>query len=71
MIVPSTTRCIGQAYIAIALDATGLLRFLAFWVVRKGGSSGHRLYLFLYIFFFGFGVLVGNVSNLSLVLTRL
>ncbi|KAG9086772.1 hypothetical protein FRC06_002879 [Ceratobasidium sp. 370] len=51
---------ISLAYIAIALDATGLLRFLAFWVVRKGGSSGRRLYLFLYLFFFGFGVLVGN-----------
>ncbi|KAF8712249.1 Arsenical pump membrane protein, partial [Rhizoctonia solani] len=51
---------ISLAYIAIALDATGLLRFLAFWVVRKGGSSGHRLYLFLYIFFFVFGVIVGN-----------
>ncbi|QRV96617.1 citrate transporter [Ceratobasidium sp. AG-Ba] len=51
---------ISLAYIAIALDATGLLRFLAFWVVRKGGSSGPRLYLFLYLFFFGFGVLVGN-----------
>ncbi|KAG8683455.1 hypothetical protein FRC08_014274, partial [Ceratobasidium sp. 394] len=51
---------ISLAYIAIALDATGLLRFLAFWVVRKGGSSGRRLYLFLYLFFFAFGVLVGN-----------
>ncbi|CAE6533341.1 unnamed protein product [Rhizoctonia solani] len=51
---------ISLAYIAIALDATGLLRFLAFWVVRKGGSSGPRLYLFLYIFFFTFGVIVGN-----------
>ncbi|KAG9119558.1 hypothetical protein FRC07_005367 [Ceratobasidium sp. 392] len=51
---------ISLAYIAIALDATGLLRFLAFWVVLKGGSSGRRLYLYLYLFFFGFGVLVGN-----------
>ncbi|CAE7218109.1 unnamed protein product [Rhizoctonia solani] len=51
---------ISLAYIAIALDATGLLRFLAFWVVRKGGSSGTRLYLYLYIFFFIFGVIVGN-----------
>ncbi|CAE6530904.1 unnamed protein product [Rhizoctonia solani] len=51
---------ISLAYIAIALDATGLLRFLAFWVVRKGGSSGPRLYLLLYVFFFVFGVIVGN-----------
>ncbi|CAE6527269.1 unnamed protein product [Rhizoctonia solani] len=51
---------ISLAYIAIALDATGLLRFLAFWVVRKGGSSGRRLYLYLYIFFFICGVIVGN-----------
>ncbi|KDN46406.1 hypothetical protein RSAG8_04350, partial [Rhizoctonia solani AG-8 WAC10335] len=52
---------ISLAYIAIALDATGLLRFLAFWVVSKGGSSGHLcLYLYLYLFFFIFGVIVGN-----------
>ncbi|KAL5518613.1 hypothetical protein ACEPAH_296 [Sanghuangporus vaninii] len=48
------------AYLSISLDATGLFRFLAFWVVRKGGSSGGRLYLYLYIFFFISGIFVGN-----------
>ncbi|KAI0338074.1 hypothetical protein BDW22DRAFT_1363465 [Trametopsis cervina] len=51
---------ISLAYLAISLDTTGLFRFLAFWVVRKGGSSGRRLYLYLYAFFFAAGILVGN-----------
>ncbi|KAI0785821.1 hypothetical protein C8Q75DRAFT_722360 [Abortiporus biennis] len=51
---------ISLAYISISLDFTGLLRFAAFWVARKGGSSGHRLYLYLYVFFLVCGVLVGN-----------
>ena len=46
---------------AISLDFTGLLRFSAFWVARKGGPSGRKLYLFLYIFFLLCGVIVGNV----------
>jgi Na+/H+ antiporter NhaD/arsenite permease-like protein len=54
---------------AISLDFTGLLRFSAFWVARKGGRSGRRLYLFLYIFFLLCGVIVGNVSTKSLSIT--
>lgn len=53
---------ISLAYLSISLDATGLLRFLAFRVAQKGGSSGHRLYLYLFIFFFVAGLVVGNVS---------
>ena len=48
---------------AISLDFTGLLRFSAFWVARKGGSSGKRLYLYLYLFFLACGAVVGNVSS--------
>ena len=51
-----------QAYISISLDATGLFRFLAFWVASKGGSSGQRLFTYLYLFFLLCGVVVGNVS---------
>ncbi|OJT07874.1 hypothetical protein TRAPUB_1224 [Trametes pubescens] len=51
---------ISLAYISISLDATGLLRFLAFWVANKGGSSGHRLFAYLYVFFLLCGVIVGN-----------
>ncbi|KAI0629718.1 hypothetical protein C8Q77DRAFT_1236349 [Trametes polyzona] len=51
---------ISLAYISISLDATGLLRFLAFWVASKGGSSGRRLYTYLYLFFLVCGVIVGN-----------
>lgn len=57
---------ISLAYISIALDATGLLRFLAFRVVQKGGSSGRRLYLYLYLFFFAAGLIVGNASLLPI-----
>ena len=51
-----------HAYISISLDATGLFRFLAFWVASKGGSSGRRLFAYLYLFFVLSGVVVGNVS---------
>lgn len=53
----------GQAYISISLDFTGLLRFSAFWVARKGGASGQLLYLYLYAFFLICGVIVGNVRE--------
>ncbi|TFY82993.1 hypothetical protein EWM64_g1019 [Hericium alpestre] len=49
-----------QAYMSVSLDATGLFRFLAYRVARKGGSSGQRLYLYIYLFFLVSGVLIGN-----------
>jgi Na+/H+ antiporter NhaD/arsenite permease-like protein len=48
------------AYIAISVDASGLIRWLAFKVLQKGGKVGHRLYFFLYAFFFGLTTFVGN-----------
>ncbi|KZO90572.1 hypothetical protein CALVIDRAFT_389827 [Calocera viscosa TUFC12733] len=51
---------ISLAYISISLDATGLLRFLAFWVAKRGGASGRRLYFLLYFFFLAYGLIVGN-----------
>ncbi len=56
---------ISLAYIAISLDATGLLRFLAFLICLKAGRQGREakgktLYLLLYFFFWSAGVLVGN-----------
>ncbi|EPT02440.1 hypothetical protein FOMPIDRAFT_1029292 [Fomitopsis schrenkii] len=51
---------ISLAYLSISLDATGLLRFLAFLVVHKGGHSGRRLFTYLYAFFLVCGVVVGN-----------
>ncbi|RPD57388.1 hypothetical protein L226DRAFT_547068 [Lentinus tigrinus ALCF2SS1-7] len=51
---------ISLAYISISLDTTGLFRFLAFWVASKGGSSGPRLFTYLYMFFLLCGVIVGN-----------
>lgn len=47
---------------SISLDAAGLFRFLAFWAARKGGSSGHKLFAYLYAWFLICGVIVGNVS---------
>lgn len=51
---------LGLAYIAVSLDATGLLRYLAFHVSIRGGRSGPRLFFMLYGFFFFLGLLVGN-----------
>lgn len=48
------------AYIAISIDASGLIRYLAFKVLQKGGSVGHRLFLYLYTFFFTLGSFIGN-----------
>ncbi|KAK8013102.1 hypothetical protein PG991_010477 [Apiospora marii] len=48
------------AYIAISIDASGLIRFLAFKVLQKGGEVGHKLFFYLYLFFFGLGSFVGN-----------
>ncbi|KAH9812195.1 hypothetical protein DFH28DRAFT_1096996 [Melampsora americana] len=51
---------ISLAYIATALDCTGVLRSLAFYVSNKSNGSGPQLYLILYCFFFIFGVIFGN-----------
>jgi len=48
------------AYIAISIDASGLIRYLAFKVLQKGGKSGNRLFFYLYTFFFGLGTFIGN-----------
>lgn len=48
------------AYIAISIDASGLIRYLAFKVLQKGGKVGHRLFFYLYTFFFVLGSFIGN-----------
>jgi Na+/H+ antiporter NhaD/arsenite permease-like protein len=48
------------AYIAISIDASGLIRYLAFKVLQKGGKVGHKLFFYLYLFFFGLGTFIGN-----------
>ena len=48
------------AYIAISIDASGLIRYLAFRVLQWGGKVGHRLFFFLYAFFFALGSFIGN-----------
>lgn len=48
------------AYIAISIDASGLIRFLAFKVLQWGGKVGHRLFFYLYAFFFILGSFIGN-----------
>ncbi|OJD40341.1 arsenite efflux transporter [Diplodia corticola] len=48
------------AYIAISIDASGLIRFLAFKVLQWGGGVGHRLFFYLYAFFFGLAAFIGN-----------
>lgn len=48
------------AYIAISIDASGLIRYLAFKVLQWGGEVGHRLFFYLYAFFFVLGSFIGN-----------
>ncbi|KAI2786570.1 hypothetical protein POX_g08956 [Penicillium oxalicum] len=48
------------AYIAISIDASGLIRWLAFKVLQRSASVGHRLFFYLYAFFFGLGSFIGN-----------
>ncbi|KAF1350204.1 arsenite efflux transporter-like protein ArsB-like protein [Delphinella strobiligena] len=48
------------AYIAISIDASGLIRYLAFRVLQKGGKVGHLLFFYLYALFFSLGTFIGN-----------
>ncbi|KAK0630518.1 hypothetical protein B0T17DRAFT_488444 [Bombardia bombarda] len=48
------------AYIAISIDASGLIRYLAFRVLKWGGKNGNRLFFYLYAFFFCLGTCIGN-----------
>ena len=48
------------AYIAISIDASGLIRYLAFRVLQWGGKVGHRLFFYLYAFFFVLTAFIGN-----------
>jgi Na+/H+ antiporter NhaD/arsenite permease-like protein len=48
------------AYIAISIDASGLIRYLAFKVLQKAGKDGPRLFFYLYAFFFSLGTFIGN-----------
>ena len=48
------------AYIALSIDASGLIRCLAFKVLQKEGKVGHRLFFYLYAFFFCLGSFIGN-----------
>lgn len=48
------------AYIAISIDASGLIRWLAFKVLQWGGKAGHKLFFYLYTFFFALGSFIGN-----------
>lgn len=48
------------AYVAISIDASGLIRYLAFRVLKWGGKVGHRLFFYLYAFFFALGSFIGN-----------
>jgi Na+/H+ antiporter NhaD/arsenite permease-like protein len=47
-------------YIAISLDASGLFRWIIFRVLQQGGVVGHKLFLYLYAFFFGLASFIGN-----------
>jgi Na+/H+ antiporter NhaD/arsenite permease-like protein len=48
------------AYIAISIDASGLIRWLAFHVLQRGRENGQLLFFYLYSFFFVLGSFIGN-----------
>lgn len=48
------------AYIAVSLDASGMIRFLAYKVLQWGGKSGRRLFFYLYMFWFSLTAFIGN-----------
>jgi Na+/H+ antiporter NhaD/arsenite permease-like protein len=52
------------AYIAISIDCSGLVRWLAFKVVervqKQKGEQGKWLFFYLYVFFFVLGSFIGN-----------
>lgn len=48
------------AYIAISIDASGLIRYLASKVLQTGGRVGHRLFFYLYALFFALSSFIGN-----------
>ncbi|KAI9638459.1 uncharacterized protein MKK02DRAFT_22429 [Dioszegia hungarica] len=54
------TLFISFAYIALSLDRTNLLRYLAFIVASKSASSGRKLYISFFSFFSLLGLIVGN-----------
>jgi Na+/H+ antiporter NhaD/arsenite permease-like protein len=51
---------ISLAYIAISIDASGIIRYLAFKVLQWGGEAGHRLFFYLFAFWFALTSFVGN-----------
>lgn len=57
---------VSLAYIAISIDASGLIRYMAYRVLKSGGNAGHRLYLSLYTFFF---VLTAGIGNDPIILS--
>ncbi|BFZ56010.1 hypothetical protein PYCC9005_003052 [Savitreella phatthalungensis] len=50
----------GLAYMSISLDLTGILQSAAFWVSNRGGTSGHRLYLYFFLFSVVLAIILGN-----------
>ncbi|KAJ5150683.1 uncharacterized protein N7500_010872 [Penicillium coprophilum] len=48
------------AYIAISIDVSGLIKYLALKVLQKAGKAGHRLFFYMFAFFFVLGSFVGN-----------
>lgn len=48
------------AYLAVSIDASGLIRWLALKALEKGGENGHALFFYLYAFFFCLGSFIGN-----------
>ncbi|KAK3823030.1 MAG: arsenical pump membrane protein-domain-containing protein [Benniella sp.] len=54
------------AYICISLDLTGVLQYAAFWISKRGGGGGQRIFLYFFLFS---NVMSGLTSNDVVILT--
>ncbi|KAI8351884.1 arsenical pump membrane protein-domain-containing protein [Mortierella sp. GBAus27b] len=54
------------AYICISLDLTGVLQYAAFWISKRGGGGGQRIFLYFFLFS---TVMSGLASNDVVILT--
>ncbi|KAG0005215.1 hypothetical protein BGZ65_011693 [Modicella reniformis] len=54
------------AYICISIDLTGVLQYAAFWISKRGGGGGQRIFLYFFLFS---NVMSGLTSNDVVILT--
>ncbi|RXW12621.1 hypothetical protein EST38_g13232, partial [Candolleomyces aberdarensis] len=51
---------VSLAYIAVTLDVTGIPQAAAFWVRKRGGLNGRKIYLYFYLLVTLISIIVGS-----------